>query len=101
MIPIRKITRPACCASCRFAASGEEGMKCLHYERRTGEVDDTIDGLDVIWETPDEVEWDDVCNLHKPGEPIYYDESTPELDAIREVQEAELRRIYVESRERE
>jgi hypothetical protein len=102
MTPIRRLTpRPACCASCRFSAWGEEGGKCLHYARRTGEVDDTIDGLDVIWESPDDVEWDNVCNLHQPGEPIYYDESTPELDAIREVAEGELRASWLCSRDRD
>lgn len=98
----RSIEKPACCINCRFAVNADGGPACHHPQRRTGEVDETVDGFDVYWRPGDDVDWNNVCDLHAAGDPNWIDDAeTPEIATIRKECEAELIRAHVEAKDKE
>lgn len=54
--------------------------------------------LVVMWDDPEEVEWDTVCDLHSHGDPVPNEPSrlTPGQEAVREVWDTQVRMEYIE-----
>lgn len=80
-ITLTKANVPACCANCAFNDWQEDGPHCshpAHWEDDDFELDE--DGQVVFYGEPESdggfVDWDDVCENHRPGRHALLPEAT-------------------------